>query len=108
MMREECHDYRPVLSRLQSDSSSDECPIIPMGAVTGRPTRARLRETLTQYASAGITQFLVYPRSGCELEYLSEEWFGTVEALVEEAQSLGFTSIWLYDEFNWPAGICNG
>ena len=59
MMREECHDYRPVLSRQQSDSSSDECPIIPMGAVTGRPTRARLRETLTQYASAGITQFLV-------------------------------------------------
>ena len=108
MMREECHDYRPVLSRLQSDSSSDECPIIPMGAVTGRPTRARLRETLTQYASAGITQFLVYPRSGCELEYLSEEWFGTVEALVEEAQSLGFTSIWLYDEFNWPSGQAGG
>lgn len=100
--------FQPILSRLVSDAAADECPVIPMGAVTGRPSRQRLHDILAQYASAGITQFLVYPRSGCELEYLSDEWFDTVEALVEEAKTLGFTSIWLYDEFNWPSGQAAG
>ena len=27
-------------------------------------------------------------------------------SLCEEAEKLGFTSLWLYDEFNWPSGSC--
>ena len=79
-----------------------------MGALTGKPTKAFLTETLESYRRVGITQFLLYPRSGCELEYLSDEWFAVCEHILKEAERLGFTSIWLYDEFNWPSGTCGG
>jgi len=84
-----------------------ENPLIPMGAITGKPERTFIRQTLTAYREKGITQYLIYPRSGCELEYLSDEWFDTCRNIIEEAENLGFTSIWLYDEFNWPSGTCN-
>ncbi len=45
-----------------------ECPLIPMGAITGRPSREFIEHKLSQYRRQGITQFLLYPRSGCELE----------------------------------------
>ncbi|MGI5925533.1 MAG: hypothetical protein ACOX9E_16445 [Lentisphaeria bacterium] len=84
-----------------------ECPLIPMGAITGKPSKAFLTETLTAYRAQGITQFLIYPRSGCELTYLGDDWFEVCEHIITEAARLGFTSIWLYDEYNWPSGTCN-
>ena len=107
----------PLLSKDSSNNSeiplnngvnrSLENPLIPMGAITGQPTRERIREILTGYRSVGITQFLIYPRAGCEIEYMSDQWLQTCEWVCEEAHKLGFTSIWLYDEFNWPSGTCN-
>ena len=87
---------------------SAENPLIPMGAITGRPTRQVIASTLAEWRQVGVSQFLIYPRSGCEVEYLSEEWLRICEWICEEATRLGFTSIWLYDEFNWPSGTCNG
>ena len=85
-----------------------ENPLIPMAAITGKPSKAFLTETLERFRKAGVTQYLIYPRSGCELEYLSDEWFEVCCHIVEECKRLGFTSVWLYDEFNWPSGKCNG
>ena len=75
-------------------------PLIPMGAITGKPTREDIVKILTRYREAGLEQYLIYPRSGCELEYMSEEYLLTVEMICEEAERLGFKAIWLYDEFN--------
>ena len=83
-----------------------ENPLIPMGAITGRPSAAFLRETLQAWRDVGVTQFLIYPRSGCELEYMSEEWLDTCGEICDAAEQLGFTSLWLYDEYNWPSGTC--
>ena len=85
-----------------------ENPLIPMAAVTGRPTREFVRDFMAEYRRVGITQFQIYPRSGCEVEYLSEEWFQLVQNVLDAAEELGFTSVWLYDEFNWPSGQCGG
>ena len=85
-----------------------ENPLIPMGALTGRPDRAQIHAVLSRYREAGIEQYLIYPRSGCELDYLSEEFLDTVEVICEEAEALGFRALWLYDEFNWPSGNCAG
>ena len=85
-----------------------ENPFIPMGSLTGRPTRQQIQRVLSEYADAGITQYLVYPRSGCEMEYLSEEYMTCMENICREAECLHFTSLWLYDEFNWPSGRCGG
>lgn len=89
-------------------SANRECPLVPMGAVTGKPSREFIRETLKAFRETGVTQYLIYPRSGCELEYMSEEWFETCRAFFEEGKALGFTGFWLYDEFNWPSGQCGG
>lgn len=84
-----------------------ENPLIPMGAITGTPSKDFISETLKSYKDVGITQFLIYPRTGCELEYMSDEWLDTCKFILEEAEKLKFTSIWLYDEYNWPSGTCN-
>ena len=83
-------------------------PLIPMVAITGKPSREWIHLHLAGLRQGGIEQFLLYPRSGCELEYMSEEWLAACEIFVEEAQKLGFAAIWLYDEFNWPSGQCGG
>ncbi len=62
---------------------SNENPLLPMGAITGKPDRKIILETLTALKEVGITQYLLYPRSGCELEYLSEEWFDTCRIFFE-------------------------
>ena len=87
---------------------TQEMPLIPMGAITGRPDLQKVRSFLTAFREAGFTQFMLYPRTGCEVEYLSKEWFDFCRMIVEVCRELGFTSLWLYDEFNWPSGQCGG
>lgn len=82
-------------------------PLIPMAAITGRPDRARMEQVLRDYKSVGIDQFLIYPRSGMEYEYMSPEWMNLCRETVEIAADLNM-DIWLYDEYNWPSGNCRG
>ena len=79
-----------------------------MSAVTGRPTKDFIKWFMGEFRRVGITQFLVYPRAGCEIPYLSDEWFKTVGWILETAESQNFEAVWLYDEFNWPSGQCGG
>ena len=85
-----------------------ENPLIPMGALTGRPDQKAIHDFLSAFKEVGFSQYLIYPRSGCELEYLSEDWFATCETFLKECSSLGYSSVWLYDEFNFPSGQCGG
>ena len=52
----------------------EECPLIPMWAITGKPARNFLRERMENFKSVGITQLVIYPRHGLEVEYMSEAW----------------------------------
>lgn len=79
-----------------------------MAAITGAPSREFLYERLKNWRSCGVTQFMIYARSGLKLEYMSDSWLDRCEWICEDAQALGFTSIWIYDERNWPSGTCNG
>lgn len=82
-------------------------PLIPMAAITGTPTREDIHRTMKNYWEVGIRQFLIYPRSGCEIEYMSEAWFDMCRNVIEIGEELGF-DIWLYDEYNFPSATCNG
>jgi len=82
-------------------------PVIPMTAITGRPDRAAVTRMLEAYSEVGIEQFLIYPRSGLEIEYMSDEWMDFCRNCLEVADSLGM-KVWLYDEYNWPSGSCKG
>ena len=88
-------------------AAAKNSPLIPMGAMTGRPTRDLIRHRLQQYAKVGVRQFLIYPRTGCEIPYMSDEWLQACRNVVECAEELDM-DVWLYDEFNWPSGRCDG
>ncbi|OGV70488.1 MAG: hypothetical protein A2283_09620 [Lentisphaerae bacterium RIFOXYA12_FULL_48_11] len=89
------------------DAPDSKSPLIPMGAITGRPDEKVIKETLETYKAAGVDQYLIYPRSGCELEYMGEEWLQVCEWFAKHAKRLNM-NLWLYDEFNWPSGSCKG
>ncbi len=83
------------------------CPLIPMGAITGKPDEQTVKETLEAYKAVGVDQYLIYARSGLEYDYMGEEWLQMCEWFCEQAKRLDM-SIWLYDEYNWPSGSCKG
>jgi hypothetical protein len=78
-----------------------------MGAITGRPTEQQLCDWLDAYWRVGIDQFMIYARSGLEIEYLGADWFAACRCLIEHAARRGM-AIWIYDEFNWPSGGAGG
>ena len=81
--------------------------MVPFIAVTGRPTEAEVRAKVAETQGHGIGSFLVYARSGLQLEYMGEEWLKRVEWFCDEAEKRGM-KVWLYDEYNWPSGTCKG
>ena len=87
--------------------ASPRSPLVPFGAQSGRPTEADVVKTLEDAKQAGYSEFMVYPRSGLEYEYMGEEWLQLVGQYLKHAERLGM-GIWLYDEFNWPSGSCKG
>jgi len=88
-------------------AAEPRCPLIPMGAITGKPDERTVRETLEAFKSVGIDQYLIYARSGLEYEYMGEEWLRMCEQFALHAKRLDM-SLWLYDEYNWPSGSCKG
>ena len=78
-----------------------------MSAVTGRPSMSAVQKYMKSLKENGIEQVMVYPRSGCELAYLCNEWFESVEYFLKCAKQLDM-NIWLYDDFNWPSGDAGG
>ena len=81
--------------------------LIPFLAITGKPTEAEVRAKVTAIQAQGIDSFLIYARSGLELEYMGEEWLKLNEWFCDEAEKRGM-KVWLYDEYNWPSGTCKG
>ncbi len=82
-------------------------PLITMSALTGKPSQDDIYSYMKDLKDNGIDALLIYPRSGCEIEYLSEEWFSAIGHFISAAVKLDM-DIWLYDDFNWPSGDCKG
>ncbi len=80
-------------------------PLIPMLAITGNPTNEQLEKMLTTYKTVGVDTVMLYPRSGLEIGYMSEDWRRLVAFVLATAKRLQM-HVWLYDEFNWPSGSC--
>ncbi len=82
-------------------------PLIPMLAITGKPDKSRMDKIFKQYRGVKIGQVVLYPRSGCEFTYPSEEWYEFCKIFVSTAAENGL-KVWLYDDFNWPSAQMNG
>ena len=55
----------------------------------------------------GIRALAMHCRSGNLIPYASDEWYSTIQALVEEGRRLDM-KLWLYDEDPYPSGAAGG
>ena len=62
---------------------------------------------LEEQAKQGVAGVFLHPRSGMEVEYLSEDYWRAIKTSLAECKSLGLET-WLYDEYNWPSGVAGG
>ena len=81
--------------------------VIPMFALTGHPEKSEIEKKIRAFKSVGIDEVMAYPRSGCLVPYMSEEWFEVIKNTISACEENG-VKLWLYDEFNWPSGGCGG
>ena len=92
---------------LRNVETAEHGGMAPLLAITGRPTEAEVRAKVAAIHAQGIDSFLIYARSGLELEYMGEDWLRLCEWFCDEAERRGM-KVWLYDEYNWPSGTCKG
>lgn len=88
-------------------AQTETSPIVPFVKPSGRPTRAECRDIVKSLRDVGFDQFMVYPSTGLEYEYLGEEFFRMQGTFFDEAERRGM-KVWLYDEFDWPSGSARG
>ena len=108
-MKKACVLVAALACRLAS-GAADEVRgdgMIPFLAITGRPTQAEVCAKVAAMDAQGIESFVLYARSGLQIEYMGEEWLVLSEWFCDEAEKRGM-KVWLYDEYNWPSGTCKG
>jgi len=67
-----------------------------------------MRRQIRMMADKGVHAVLPHPRFGMDRRlYLEEPFWQAMDAAVDEARQVG-SSIWLYDEYNWPSGGAGG
>ncbi|MBN2324234.1 MAG: hypothetical protein JXQ30_10905 [Spirochaetes bacterium] len=52
----------------------------------------------------GLSGYVMHPRYGLEVPYLSEEWFKKIAHIIAESEKQGMDAI-IYDESDWPSGM---
>ncbi|MEX2724448.1 MAG: glycosyl hydrolase [Candidatus Freyarchaeota archaeon] len=62
---------------------------------------------LQELVEKGNSGVFLHPRTGLEVEYLSQSFWGKISYCVEACRRLGLKA-WLYDEYNWPSGVVGG
>ena len=82
-------------------------PLIPMLAITGKPAKKDIENAVSRFHECGFEQLMLYPRDGCELSYMTDEWFDAIGAFLDAGKQYNM-SFWLYDEYNYPSGGCRG
>ncbi|MBO5904151.1 MAG: hypothetical protein J6Q64_02105, partial [Clostridia bacterium] len=82
-------------------------PLIPMLAIPGKPAKKDIENAVSRFHECGFEQLMLYPRDGCELSYMTDEWFDAIGAFLDTGKQYNM-SFWLYDEYNYPSGGCRG
>jgi len=66
-----------------------------------------LKRQMEQMTQAGIKCNAPHARMGFVGEYLDTDWMNHFETILKYKKALG-EKLWIYDEFNWPAGMAGG
>jgi len=81
--------------------------IQPFWFWNGDMREEEIKEQIREMKRKGIPGFLIHPRQGMEVPYMSREYFDRVRTAVRTAKENGM-EVWLYDEYPYPSGICGG
>ena len=80
---------------------------VPWLAWTGELAWPSLRQQLQDMLDKGITEFFLFPIYGMEFPYMSATYWERVGQTLEFCRDNGM-KCWIYDEYNWPSGVCAG
>ena len=62
---------------------------------------------ILEMKAKGIPGFMIHPRQGMGIPYLSKEFFDRVRLAVHTARDNDM-DVWIYDEYPYPSGVCAG
>ncbi|MBT3375256.1 MAG: hypothetical protein HN742_32740 [Lentisphaerae bacterium] len=97
---------RPPLSEALANPPDCYRPV-PWLAWTGELHWPVLRKQLQDMLEKGIREFFLFPIYGMELPYMSAAYWERVGQTLEFCRDNGM-KCWIYDEYNWPSGVCAG
>ncbi len=84
------------------------CSQAPFWFWNGALDPATMRRQVRMMADKGVHAALPHPRFGMDRRfYMEEPFWKAMDATLDETQKVG-SSIWLYDEYNWPSGGAGG
>ncbi|MBQ7916572.1 MAG: hypothetical protein IJ315_07275 [Firmicutes bacterium] len=81
--------------------------IQPFWFWNGKMDHAEIVRQIDEMAEKHVQGFLIHPRQGLDLPYLTEEYFERVKTAVDAAKKHGM-EVWLYDEYPYPSGVSAG
>ncbi len=88
-------------------SPPDRYRPVPWLAMTGNLDWPTVEHSLQEMHDKGITEFFLFAIYGMEIPYMSEAYWSLVERMLQFCQANDM-KCWIYDEYNWPSGICAG
>lgn len=96
-----------ILDRSLFEKPPTEFRGAPFWSINDALDPKEVRRQVRLMAEAGFGGAFFHAREGLATPFLSEEWFKSFEAAVDEAGKLG-AYIWVYDELRWPSGFAGG
>lgn len=81
--------------------------IQPFWFWNGAMEEAEIKNQIEKMHSQKIPGFIIHPRQGMTIPYLSEVYFDRVRLAVDTARLYGM-EVWLYDEYPYPSGVTGG
>lgn len=100
------HSSVGILDLLEN-ASTDHYKPIPFWSINSKLEKSEIVRQIEEMHSYGLGGFVFHARTGLITEYLSEEWFDSVEVSLDTAKRLGMY-VWIYDENGWPSGFVGG
>ncbi|MFQ3548969.1 MAG: glycosyl hydrolase [Armatimonadota bacterium] len=76
---------------------------VPFWFLNGKIDRWHIEKEFEMMQEKGVSEVIVHPRYGLEVEYLSDDWFEIFGWCLQEAKKRKM-HVWIYDELNWPSG----
>jgi len=94
------------LKKILKNSSPDHC-FLPLWFWNHELDKTELQRQINFMLEQKVGGFVIYPRHGLRVPYLSESWFDKMAFVFELAQK-NKLSVFINDEYNWPSGAADG